>query len=103
MKKCAIDNLDLEACINIIRDKRQDLEFVWEITGMTVAPEFILKLYNRINKLIKTYTITPNFEDVLVWYAPKEDFTDSIMSYSMTPTISISTTWIELKGQINSN
>lgn len=103
MKKCATDNLDLEACINIIRDKRQSLEYAWEITGITLAPEFTLKLYNRIGKLIKTYVITPNFEGVLVWFAPTVDFTDSIMSYSMTPTVPQAETWIELKGSIKSS
>lgn len=97
---CAIDNLDLEACINILRDKRQDLAFAWEIEGMEVAPEFTLNLFNRINKLIKSFVIAKNIDGALEWNALASEFIDSEMTYSMTPTIQIPATWIELKGKI---
>lgn len=103
MKNCATDDLDLEAVIDILRDKRQPLAYAWEINGIDVAPEFTLKLYNRINKLIKTVIITPDVNKVLIWEEQAITFNDSIMFYSMTPTVELAATWIELKGKITSN
>lgn len=97
--KCKIDNLDLEACIIIYKNKEQDVEYYWKIQGMNIAPEYTLTLFSRNKVVHKTYIITPLI-DTLLWVAPKEDFIYDFMEYSMTPTIPTPSNWINLKGQI---
>lgn len=99
---CTTDNLDLEACINLNRDKREPMLYAWQITGMTIAPSFTLTLLKRDRTIAKTYTIVPVI-DVLNWTAPISDFTDGLMYYSIIPTIPTSSNWIEIKGEITSN
>ena len=98
---CTTENLDLEACINLIRDKREPMSYAWQIEGMTVASSFTLTLLRRDKTLAQTYVLIP-VVDVLTWTAPISDFPDGLMYYSIIPTTPTATNWIELKGEITS-
>ncbi len=96
---CITENLDLEACINLERDARQDLHYSWLIEGMAVATEFTLSLKNRSLEVEQTYALIP-VDGLLSWEVSKEDFTDNLMFYSIVPTAPTPETWIEIKGKI---
>lgn len=99
MAHCLTDDLDLEACINIIRNVRQDLNYSWLIEGMTIAPTFTFVLKDQKGNIAQTYTLTP-VDGLITLNADKDVFNGSIMTYSITPTTPTADNWIEIKGKI---
>lgn len=99
---CETENIDdRHACVEIIKDKRQDLLFGWKIEGMPVAEEFMLTLFSENKMPKKKYLITPE-DDTLIWNAPDEDINESIMYYEMIPTVITAENWIKFSGKITS-
>lgn len=96
---CYTGNIDLQVCINIIKDPRQDLVYAWKIEGMPVAEEFTLTLFGRSRTEKQTYTIKA-IDDTLVWTAADADFDNSLMYYEMIPKNHTPVNWIKFHGQI---
>lgn len=84
---CITDNLDLEACINIIRDTNQPFRYIWQIDNITLAADYTLKLYDRKKNLVQSYLFPINNDNQLIWEPLNAAFTTSEMFYSIVPTV----------------